>query len=183
MNSDTPDLFENMPEESTAPPLPPEPPESPPLPPLPPEPPEQLPDDALPLDLFVEQAYLAYAMSVVKSRALPQVEDGQKRCSGASSTQCTIGSARRGQARQVGARRRRRARQAASHGDSSVYDAMVRIARTSACATRSPTARATSARATATALPRCATRNPPDADRRSAAFRDRPRHRRLPPEL
>ena len=38
----------------------------------------ELGDDALPLDRYAERAYLAYAMSVVKSRALPQVEDGMK---------------------------------------------------------------------------------------------------------
>ena len=37
-----------------------------------------LPDDALPLDLYAERAYLTYAMSVVTGRALPHVEDGQK---------------------------------------------------------------------------------------------------------
>ena len=30
-------------------------------------------DGSLPLDRYAERAYLAYAMSVVKSRALPQV--------------------------------------------------------------------------------------------------------------
>jgi topoisomerase-4 subunit A len=47
----------------------------------PPEPPAaevQPPDDYLPLAAYAERAYLEYAMSVVKGRALPQVEDGQK---------------------------------------------------------------------------------------------------------
>ncbi len=34
--------------------------------------------DSLPLDLYAERAYLEYAMSVVKGRALPEVADGQK---------------------------------------------------------------------------------------------------------
>ena len=47
------------------------------LPPsAPPPAPNALPDDALPLDLYAERAYLTYAMSVVPGRALPHVEDG-----------------------------------------------------------------------------------------------------------
>jgi len=42
-----------------------------PLPPLPDE-------DYLPLALYAERAYLDYAVSVVKGRALPDVADGQK---------------------------------------------------------------------------------------------------------
>ena len=34
--------------------------------------------DALTLDAYAERAYLEYAMSVVKDRALPEVADGQK---------------------------------------------------------------------------------------------------------
>ena len=34
--------------------------------------------DTLPLAAYAERAYLAYAMSVVRARALPQVEDGLK---------------------------------------------------------------------------------------------------------
>ncbi|HST00047.1 MAG TPA: DNA gyrase subunit A, partial [Usitatibacter sp.] len=37
----------------------------------------RLPEDPS-LSQFAERAYLAYAMSVVKGRALPSVEDGQK---------------------------------------------------------------------------------------------------------
>ena len=64
MNNDTPDLFASMPDQ-------------PPTPPAPPAPPSD-DSNALPLDRYAEQAYLAYAMSVVRSRALPQVEDGLK---------------------------------------------------------------------------------------------------------
>ena len=59
--NDTPDLFDN----------------APPAPPSPPAPPEDM-GDSLPLDAYAERAYLAYAMSVVRGRALPQVEDGMK---------------------------------------------------------------------------------------------------------
>src|ERR1700681_549741 len=41
------------------------------------EPPQKTPDGP-PLSEFASRAYLAYAMSVVKGRALPSVEDGQK---------------------------------------------------------------------------------------------------------
>lgn len=71
-----PDLFADAPVavsagdvvvESTEPPPPPEAPSLAPL-----------PDDHLPITAFAERAYLAYAMSVVRGRALPQVEDGLK---------------------------------------------------------------------------------------------------------
>ena len=49
---------------------------------LPPEPPSDAsastPDDGLNLPLYAERCYLEYAMSVVKGRALPAVQDGQK---------------------------------------------------------------------------------------------------------
>ncbi|MBL0141614.1 MAG: DNA topoisomerase IV subunit A [Betaproteobacteria bacterium] len=53
-------------------------PPSPPSPPSPPRPPAPPPDGGVPLAAFAEGAYLAYAMSVVKGRALPAIEDGQK---------------------------------------------------------------------------------------------------------
>ncbi|MCX7169781.1 MAG: DNA topoisomerase IV subunit A, partial [Proteobacteria bacterium] len=105
-----------------------------PLQPPPPNPPATrpsaaLPDDAMPLDLFAEQAYLAYAMSVVKSRALPQVEDGQK------PVQRRILYAMHEMGLRAGAKHVKSARVVGDvlgklhpHGDSSVYDAMVRIA-------------------------------------------------------
>ena len=137
MNSDTPDLFDSPAEatetteateateaaEAALAALPPEPPE-PPAPPA-----EPLPDDAAPLDLFAERAYLAYAMSVVKSRALPQVEDGQK------PVQRRILYAMNEMRLNAGAKHVKSARVVGDvlgklhpHGDSSVYDAMVRIA-------------------------------------------------------
>ncbi|HQW20246.1 MAG TPA: DNA gyrase subunit A, partial [Rhodocyclaceae bacterium] len=126
MSTDTPDLFDNLPD-VTATELPPPPPEAPP--PEPPEPPEPLPDDAAPLDLFAEQAYLSYAMSVVRSRALPQVEDGQK------PVQRRILYAMHEMRLNATAKHVKSARVVGDvlgklhpHGDSSVYDAMVRIA-------------------------------------------------------
>ncbi|MHB1438261.1 MAG: hypothetical protein ACYCVX_12080 [Thiobacillus sp.] len=35
-------------------------------------------EEGLPLGMYAERCYLAYAMSVVKGRALPYVEDGMK---------------------------------------------------------------------------------------------------------
>jgi topoisomerase IV subunit A len=67
---DTPDLFDTPPTQPPA--LPPTPVPPPPLPPA--------PDDGstLPLADYAERAYLEYALSVVKGRALPDVSDGQK---------------------------------------------------------------------------------------------------------
>ncbi len=102
-----------------------------PPPPTPPADPEPEPEDdgTLALDRYAERAYLAYAMSVVKSRALPQVEDGlkpvQRRILYAmnemrlSSTSKHVKSARVvGDV--IGKYH--------PHGDISVYDAMVRVA-------------------------------------------------------
>jgi topoisomerase-4 subunit A len=85
--------------------------------------------DTLPLALFAEHAYLSYAMSVVKGRALPDVCDGQKpvqrrilfamRELGLSSTAKPVKSARI-----VG----EVLGKLHPHGDQSAYDAMVRLA-------------------------------------------------------
>lgn len=87
------------------------------------------PGDALPLDHFAEQAYLAYAMSVVRSRALAQVEDGLK------PVQRRILYAMHEMRLAAGAKHVKSARVVGDvigkyhpHGDSSVYDAMVRVA-------------------------------------------------------
>jgi len=86
-------------------------------------------DDETALDLFAEQAYLAYAMSVVKGRALPQIEDGQK------PVQRRILYSMHEMGLKAGAKHVKSARVVGDvlgklhpHGDSSVYDAMVRIA-------------------------------------------------------
>src|SRR5690554_2346328 len=100
----------------------------PPAPPINP-PPDELGDDALPLDQFAERAYLAYAMSVVRSRALPQVEDGLK------PVQRRILFAMNEMRLSATSKHVKSARVVGDvigkyhpHGDSSVYDAMVRVA-------------------------------------------------------
>ncbi len=121
--SDHPDLFSDTATMHPASPPPPPPPDIPPSETL------ALPDDAAPLDLFAERAYLSYAMSVVKGRALPQVEDGQK------PVQRRILYAMHEMRLSATAKHVKSARVVGDvlgklhpHGDSSVYDAMVRIA-------------------------------------------------------
>ena len=120
--TETPDLFEADP--PVQPPLPP----VPPVPPAPP-PPTQNDDGSLPLDKYAEQAYLSYAMSVVRARALPQVEDGMK------PVQRRILYAMHEMRLAASAKHVKSARVVGDvigkyhpHGDSSVYDAMVRVA-------------------------------------------------------
>lgn len=115
MNGNTPDLFEA--DASDA------------LPPTVPPAPTFMEDDALPLDAYAERAYLAYAMSVVKSRALPQVEDGLK------PVQRRILHAMNEMRLAATAKHVKSARVVGDvigkfhpHGDVSVYDAMVRVA-------------------------------------------------------
>jgi topoisomerase-4 subunit A len=111
MSTDTPDLFD------AAPPI------------QPPALPTMLDDGTLPLDSYAEQAYLAYAMSVVRSRALPQVEDGMK------PVQRRILYAMHEMRLAASAKHVKSARVVGDvigkyhpHGDTSVYDAMVRVA-------------------------------------------------------
>ncbi|HNI82989.1 MAG TPA: DNA topoisomerase IV subunit A [Rhodocyclaceae bacterium] len=115
--NDTPDLFDTLPPDT---PEPPPPPVATPL---------AGSDDALPLDLYAERAYLSYAMSVVKSRALPQVEDGLK------PVQRRILFAMNEMRLSPASKHVKSARVVGDvigkyhpHGDSSVYDAMVRVA-------------------------------------------------------
>ena len=111
------------PEDTAAPPPPPS--EPPPPPPPPPE------DDgeSLTLSTFAERAYLDYAVSVVKGRALPDVCDGQK------PVQRRILFAMN----ELGLGPTAKPRKSAAvvgdvlgklhpHGDQSVYDALVRMA-------------------------------------------------------
>ena len=116
IDEETPDLFAAEPS-------------SPPAPPSPPAP--SLFDDgsALPLDSYAERAYLSYAMSVVRSRALPQVEDGMK------PVQRRILFAMNEMRLSATSKHVKSARVVGDvigkyhpHGDSSVYDAMVRVA-------------------------------------------------------
>ncbi len=115
MSNETFDLFDSSPSG-----LPPE---------APPPSSEEGDSENLPLDLYAEQAYLAYAISVVKSRALPQVEDGLK------PVQRRILFAMNEMRLNAQARHVKSARVVGDvigkyhpHGDSSVYDAMVRVA-------------------------------------------------------
>ena len=85
--------------------------------------------DELSLGEYAQQAYLAYAMSVVRSRALPDVADGQK------PVQRRILYAMHDMRLNAGAKPVKSARVVGEilgkyhpHGDSSAYDAMVRMA-------------------------------------------------------
>ncbi|CAG0973530.1 partial DNA topoisomerase 4 subunit A, partial [Rhodocyclaceae bacterium] len=120
MNNTTPDLFEDAG-------LPAAEDHQPPAPPEPPAP--DFDDNTLPLDAYAERAYLAYAMSVVRSRALPQVEDGLK------PVQRRILHAMNEMRLSASSKHVKSARVVGDvigkyhpHGDSSVYDAMVRVA-------------------------------------------------------
>ena len=91
--------------------------------------PTPAPSDALALDHYAERAYLSYAMSVVRARALPQVEDGLK------PVQRRILHAMNEMRLSAASRHVKSARVVGDvigkyhpHGDSSVYDAMVRVA-------------------------------------------------------
>ncbi|MBN3004757.1 DNA topoisomerase IV subunit A [Chromobacterium alkanivorans] len=101
------------------------------LTPPPPTPPAADADDGewIPLDLYAERAYLEYAMSVVKGRALPEVADGQK------PVQRRILYAMRDMGLAHGAKPVKSARVVGEilgkyhpHGDSSAYEALVRMA-------------------------------------------------------
>ncbi|MBS1209901.1 MAG: topoisomerase subunit [Proteobacteria bacterium] len=122
-----PDMFADEPVQAPVQELPAEPAE----PPAPPEPPSltELPDDHLPIAAFAERAYLAYAMSVVRGRALPQVEDGLK------PVQRRILYTMHAMRLVPGAKAVKSARVVGDvmgklhpHGDSSIYDASVRLA-------------------------------------------------------
>lgn len=85
--------------------------------------------ESVQLGLYAEKSYLEYAMSVVKSRALPQVEDGQK------PVQRRILYAMHGLGLMASAKPMKSARIVGDvlgkyhpHGDQSAYDALVRIA-------------------------------------------------------
>jgi topoisomerase-4 subunit A len=120
-NNDTPDLFDAPAAEAGLPPPPPAPPATGGS--------DDDHGDSLALDVYAERAYLAYAMSVVRSRALPQVEDGLK------PVQRRILYAMNEMRLAPTAKHVKSARVVGDvigkyhpHGDSSVYDAMVRVA-------------------------------------------------------
>ncbi|WP_217450669.1 DNA topoisomerase IV subunit A [Vogesella oryzae] len=100
-----------------------------PPPPAPPAANLAVDDGSIPLDLYAERAYLEYAMSVVKGRALPEVADGQK------PVQRRILYAMRDMGLVHGAKPVKSARVVGEilgkyhpHGDSSAYEALVRMA-------------------------------------------------------
>ncbi|MDP2879118.1 MAG: DNA gyrase subunit A, partial [Sulfuricella sp.] len=121
----TPDLFEQLealPDDDMAfagqPPAPPEPPAEPPAA----EPQDDLAD-------YAKAAYLAYAMAVSKSRAIPDVRDGQK------PVQRRILYAMREMGNEWDKPHKKSARIVGDvigkyhpHGDSAVYEAAVRMA-------------------------------------------------------
>ncbi|PAS93228.1 MAG: DNA topoisomerase IV subunit A [Candidatus Dactylopiibacterium carminicum] len=126
-NDSSPDLFGDD-ASAVATPEPPKAETPPPAPPAPPTLPE-LPEDHLPIAAFAERAYLAYAMSVVRGRALPQVEDGLK------PVQRRILYTMHAMRLAPGAKPVKSARVVGDvmgklhpHGDSSIYDASVRLA-------------------------------------------------------
>ncbi len=95
----------------------------------PPEPPEPPDSETLTLSTFAERAYLDYAVSVVKGRALPDVCDGQK------PVQRRILYAMNELGLNATAKPRKSAAVVGDvlgklhpHGDQSVYDALVRMA-------------------------------------------------------
>ncbi|TDR72457.1 DNA topoisomerase IV subunit A [Paludibacterium purpuratum] len=112
------DLFDTATDDGAPPPPPPAAP-----------PATQGGDDWIALDLYAERAYLEYAMSVVKGRALPEVADGQK------PVQRRILFAMRDMGLVAGAKPVKSARVVGEilgkyhpHGDSSAYEALVRMA-------------------------------------------------------
>ncbi|MDZ4253118.1 MAG: DNA topoisomerase IV subunit A, partial [Sulfuritalea sp.] len=130
MNNDTPDLFDEpaspTPAVTDAGSVTPPPPAVPPAPTLFAG---NGDGSSLPLAGYAERAYLAYAMSVVRARALPQVEDGlkpvQRRILHAMNEMRLAASAKHVKsARVVGDV----IGKYHPHGDTSVYDAMVRVA-------------------------------------------------------
>ena len=91
--------------------------------------PEAVDDEAITLAQYAEQAYLDYAVSVVKGRALPDVADGQK------PVQRRILYAMNAMGLAAGAKPVKSARVVGDvlgkyhpHGDQAAYDAMVRMA-------------------------------------------------------
>jgi topoisomerase-4 subunit A len=115
----TPDLFNDTPGAGQQPPAAPPPPSSN----------GEEPKDYLSLADYAERCYLAYAMSVVKGRALPNVEDGMKPVQRRilfSMREMGLGSNTKHvkSARVVGDV----IGKLHPHGDQSVYDAMVRMA-------------------------------------------------------
>ena len=120
MNNDTRDMFDQPALAGAAPPA---------VPPTPTRFADSGDGSSLPLAGYAERAYLSYAMSVVRARALPQVEDGLK------PVQRRILHAMNQMRLAATAKHVKSARVVGDvigkyhpHGDTSVYDAMVRVA-------------------------------------------------------
>ena len=121
------------------------------------------PSDIRPVSLIDEmkRSYLDYAMSVIVARALPDVRDGLKPVHRrVLYTMGEMGLSATSSYRKCAAIVGEVMGKYHPHGDVALYDALVRLPRTSRCATRSSTARATSARSTAMRRRPCATRKP-----------------------
>lgn len=110
---------------------------------------------------YAERAYLEYAVSVVKGRALPDVADGQK------PVQRRILFAMNEMGLGATAKPVKSARVVGDvlgkyhpHGDVAAYEALVRMAQSFSLRYPLIDGRATSARATAMARPRCVTPRP-----------------------
>jgi DNA gyrase subunit A len=109
----------------------------------------------------MRRSYLDYSMSVIIGRALPDVRDGLKPVH----RRILYGM------QEMGLQFNKKYTKSAKvvghvmgnyhpHGDSAIYDTMVRLAQPFSCATRWSTARATSAPSTATHPPPCVTPSP-----------------------
>jgi topoisomerase-4 subunit A len=117
-------------------------------------------DDSIDMAAFAERSYLTYAMSVVRGRAIPNVEDGQK------PVQRRILYAMHELGLRSGVQHTKSARIVGEvlgkyhpHGDASTYDALVRMAQDFfAALSADRRARAISARPTATPRRRTGTR-------------------------
>ncbi len=117
-------------------------------------------DHIEPVDLkaALEERYLAYALSTIMHRALPDVRDGLKPVHRRIMHAMRLLRLNPDQgfakcARIVGEVMGK----FHPHGDQSIYDALVRLAQASRCATRWSTGRAISATSTAITPPPCAT--------------------------
>ncbi|MBC7683722.1 MAG: DNA topoisomerase IV subunit A, partial [Bdellovibrionales bacterium] len=105
--------------------------QAPPPPPSEPPPPPPPEDDgeSLTLSTFAERAYLDYAVSVVKGRALPDVSDGQKPVQRRILYQMNeLGLASNAKPRKSAAVVGDVMGKLHPHGDQSIYDALVRMA-------------------------------------------------------
>jgi topoisomerase-4 subunit A len=95
----------------------------------PPPPPPQDDNETLTLSTFAERAYLDYAVSVVKGRALPDVADGQKPVQRRILYQMNeLGLASNAKPRKSAAVVGDVMGKLHPHGDQSIYDALVRMA-------------------------------------------------------